>query len=91
VGASLAFGAGWYFLRIGRQDWWLGAVFAWPWIAVGIVFGFGHFFSDSRDSSDLLISACLLLFTAFPLAGSIVGVRRRARRYTTLLETGQEI
>ncbi len=87
VGASLAFGVAWYLLRIGRRDWWLGAVFAWPWIAIGAL-GFYYSLSGSRDSSDLFISASLLLFAAFPLAGSIVGVRRRTRPSQDQLETG---
>ena len=79
-GALLAFCASWFLLRIDRRDWWLGAVLAWPWIATAAVIAVGSLVWQPRDVSALVISACVLLFSAFPLAGSIVGRRKVMER-----------
>jgi hypothetical protein len=75
-GALFAFCASWFLLRIDRRDWWLGAVLAWPWIAGAAVIGSGSLVWQPPYVNGLLISAFVLLFGAFPLAGSIVGRRR---------------
>jgi len=76
--AVIAFCAGWFLVRIDRRDWWLGAAFAWPWIASAAVLAAGSIASSSAEVSGLVVSACLFLFTAFPLSGSIVGRRWRS-------------
>jgi hypothetical protein len=77
LGAGLfAFCAGWFLLRIDRRDWWLGAVFGWPWIASAVVLATGSLVSQPPDIGALFISACVLLFAVFPLAGSIMGRRK---------------
>lgn len=80
-GAFVAFCAAWFLVRIDRRDWWLGAVFAWPWIASTISLLYGFSSSQPPDVGFLFIGAGLLLFAAFPLAGSIIGhsAQRSAR------------
>ena len=75
-GALFAFCASWFLLRIDRRDWWLGAAFAWPWIAGAAVMVSGSLVWQPPDFSGLSISAFLVLFAAFPLAGSMVGRQR---------------
>jgi hypothetical protein len=75
VGGVLAFCASWFLLRVDARDWWLGAVFGWLWIASsGVLLG-GSFVTGGPDTTALPMSALLLLFVGFPLAGSIVGYR----------------
>jgi len=77
-GAFIAFCAGWFLVRIDRRDWWLGAAFAWTWIASAAVLAVGSLASNPVEVSGLVVSACLLLFAVFPLSGSIVGRRWRS-------------
>jgi hypothetical protein len=76
--AVIAFCVGWFLVRIDCRDWWLGAAFAWPWIASAAVLAVGSIASNPVQVSGLVVSACLLLFIAFPLSGSIVGRRWRS-------------
>lgn len=76
-GALFTFSASWFLVRIDRRDWWSGAVFAWPWIASAAVGLVGSSVSQPPDAGPAIISAGLLLFAGFPLAGSIVGRRRQ--------------
>lgn len=76
VGAALlGFWASWYFLRIDRRDWWLGAVVAWPWIASAVALDVGSVAQQPPYVTGLLLSAFLLLFASVELAGSMVGRR----------------
>jgi hypothetical protein len=75
-GALCAFCTSWFLLRIDRRDWWLGAIFAWLWIAGGVALLGGFFVWQPRDVGTLVTGACLLLFAAVPAAGSIAGSRR---------------
>ena len=90
-GALLAFCASWFLLRIDRRDWWLGAVLGWPWFATAAVMAAGSLVWQPRDVSALVISACVLLFAAFPLAGSIVGRRRLFRANGSRPQSAQPI
>jgi hypothetical protein len=76
VGAALlTFWASWFFLRIDRRDWWLGAVVAWPWIASAAVLGVVSLAQEPSYLTGLLLSAFLLLFASVELAGSMAGRR----------------
>jgi hypothetical protein len=80
VGAALlAFWASWFFLRIDRRDWWLGAVIAWPWIASAVVLTAVSVVQQPPYLTGVLLSALLLLFASVELAGSIVGRRMPSR------------
>jgi hypothetical protein len=73
--AVFLFFAAWFLVRIDRRDWWLGAVFAWPWIAAVAVIDVGSALSQPPDLGSIFIGEWMLLFAAVPLAGSMLGRR----------------
>ena len=66
--ASAVFFVGWLAIRIDRRDWWLGALLAFPWIAITI----GLTISYARGGA-LAIAAVVVLASGLLALGPIVG------------------